>query len=304
LAKNPYTILGVKKTATDKEIKTAYRRLAKKMHPDVNPGDQKTADKFKEVSAAYTLLSDKKLRAQYDSGKVDASGQQQNPFAGGFGGARGAGGQEFHDMGDLFSSLFGMQMGGAGPGAQRTGHPYTRTRNRAQKGAEIRYQLEISLPEAIRGDVKHIKMANGKTLKITIPEGTKDEDVLRLRGKGEPGQFGGPKGDAKITIKTKSHKYLKRDGDKLRLDLPITLKEAVLGAKIHVPTPNGKVSVTIPKGSNSGKTLRLKGKGVKGGDLFVRLMIELPKTISDELRECIDADSNFGDINPRDKVIL
>ena len=304
MAKNPYTLLGVKKTATDKEIQKAYRALAKKLHPDVNPGDKKSAEKFKEVSAAYTLLSDKNLRAQYDSGQVDGSGQQQNPFAGGFGGARPAGGQEFHDMGDLFSSLFGMQMGAGGPTAQRTGHPFTRTRSRAQKGADIRYQLEISLPDAIRGVVKHIKMANGKTLKITIPEGTKDEDVLRLRGKGELGQYGGPNGDARITIKTKSHKYLKRDGDNLRLDLPITLKEAVLGAKIHVPTPKGKVSVTIAKGSSSGKVLRLKGKGVKGGDLLIRLMIQLPDSISENLRDSIDADPNFEDINPRDKVIL
>ena len=307
MAKNPYTLLGVKKTASDKEIQKAYRALAKKLHPDVNPGDKKSAEKFKEVSAAYTLLSDKKLRAQYDSGQVDGSGQQQNPFAGGFGGARGArgaGGQEFHEMGDLFSSLFGMQMGAGGPAAQRTGHPFTRTRSMAQKGADIRYQLEISLPDAVRGVVKHIKMANGKTLKITIPEGTNDEDVLRLRGKGQPGQHGGPNGDARITIKTKSHKYLKRDGDTLRLDLPITLKEAVLGAKIHVPTPNGKVSVTIAKGSSSGKVLRLKGKGVKGGDLLIRLMIQLPESISDNLRDTIDADPNFEDINPRDKVIL
>ncbi|RZV44904.1 MAG: J domain-containing protein [Acidimicrobiales bacterium] len=304
MAKNPYTILGVKKTATDKEIQKAYRALAKKLHPDVNPGDKKSAERFKEISAAYTLLSDKNLRAQYDSGQVDASGQQQNPFAGGFQGTRGAGGQEFHDMGDLFSSLFGMQMGAAGPGAQRTGHPFTRTRNRAQKGADIRYQLEINLPEAVRGVVKHIKLANGKSLKITIPEGTKDDDVLRLRGKGESGQFGGPNGDAKITIKTKSHKYLKRDGNNLRLDLPITLKEAVLGAKIHVPTPNGKVSVNIAKGSSSGKILRLKGKGEKGGDLLVRLMIQLPDKISDELRDCVDADPNMQAKNPRDKIIL
>jgi DnaJ-class molecular chaperone len=304
LAKNPYTILGVKKSATDKEIQKAYRALAKKLHPDVNPGNAKSAERFKEISAAYTLLSDKKLRNQYDTGQVDGSGQQQNPFAGGHPGARPAGGQEYHEMGDLFSSLFGMQMGAGGPAAQRSGHPFSRTRNRAQKGAEIRYQLEISLPDAIRGAVKHIKMANGKTLKITIPQGTKDDDVLRLREKGEPGQYGGPNGDAKITIKTKSHKYLKRDGDNLRLDLPISLKEAVLGAKIHVPTPNGKVSVTIAKGSSSGKTLRLKGKGVKGGDLFVRLMVELPETISDELRECIDGDPNFDDKNPREKVIL
>lgn len=302
MVKDPYKILGVARSATDKEIQKAYRALAKKLHPDVNPGDKKSAEKFKEVSAAYTLLSDKDLRRQYDTGQVDASGQQKNPFAGrgGPGGMGGmGGGAEYHDMSDLFSSLFGMQMGGA----QRTGHPFTRTRAaRPQKGANVRYQLEISLAEAIKGGTKHIGMANGKTLKITIPKGTKDGDVLRLRGKGEAGIQGGPPGDAKIEIKTKNHKYLKRDGNDLRLDLPITLKEALLGAKIKVPTPNGRLSVTVPKGSSSGKVLRLKGKGVKNGDLLVRLMIALPDEPSAELLEIVEADKGDGDKNPRDKI--
>jgi len=301
LVKDPYKILGVTRKATDKEIQKAYRGLAKKLHPDVNPGNKKSAEKFKEVSAAYTLLSDKNLRAQYDSGKVDGSGQRTNPFGGGPGGMGGMGGAggEYHDMSDLFSSLFGMQMGGA----QRTGHPFTRTRGvRPQKGAEVRYQLEISLAEAIPGTVKHIGMANGKTLKIKIPKGTDDGDVLRLRGKGEPGVQGGPAGDAKITIKTKSHKYLKRDGNNLRLDVPITLKEALLGAKIKVPTPTGTLSLTVPKGSSSGKTLRLKGKGVKNGDLLVRLLVVLPEKPSKKLLKAIESETKGADQDPREKI--
>ena len=204
-------------------------------------------------------------------------------------------------MSDLFSSLFGMQVGG---GAQRTGHPFTRTRARAQKGADIRYQLEIPLPEAIKGASKQVRMSNGKTLKISIPKGTKDEAVLRLKGKGEPGINGGPNGDAKITIKTKAHKYLKRDGNNLRMDIPITLKEALVGAKIQIPTPEGRVSVSIAKGSSSGKTLRLKGKGVNGGDLLVRLMIVLPDTIDSELLALVSDKKAAIEPNPREKIIF
>ena len=291
MAKDPYKILGVKRGASDDDIRKAYRSLAKKHHPDVNKGNKASAERFKEISAANALLSDKKLRAQYDTGKVDASGNQKNPFAGGGGmGGAGMGGQG--DMADLFSSLFGMQMGGQ----QRAGHPYTR-HTPPQKGADIRYQLEITLPEAVAGAVKHVRMSDGKSLKISIPVGTNDEAVLRLRGKGSAGAAGGPNGDAKVTIKVKSHKYLRRDGDNLRLELPITLKEAVLGAKIQVPTPTGKLSLKIAAGSSSGKTLRLKGKGVKNGDLLVRLMIVLPQTLSKDLQKALK--STDDEENPR-----
>ncbi len=290
MAKDPYKILGVKRGASDDDIRKAYRSLAKKHHPDVNKGNKASAEKFKEISAANALLSDKKLRAQYDTGKVDASGNQKNPFAGGAGGGMGQGGMGQADMGngdmaDLFSSLFGMQMGG------RTGHPFTR-RTQAQKGADIRYQLEINLPEAVAGTVKHVRMSDGKSLKISIPAGTNDDAVLRLRSKGSAGVGGGPNGDAKITVKVKPHKYLKRDGNHLRLDLPITLEEAVLGAKIEVPTPTGKLSLKIAAGTSSGKTLRLKGKGIasktgENGDLLVRLMIVLPKSIAKNLQKAV-----------------
>ena len=284
MAKDPYKILGVKKNATDDQIRKAYRSLAKKYHPDVNSGDKAASEKFKEVSAANTLLSDKKLRAQYDSGKVDASGNQQNPFAGGGGGYGPAQGMGGGDMSDLFSSLFGMQMGGQRPGQQYgRGQP----RPQPQKGADIRYHLDITLAEAVAGVSKQVRMGNGKALKISIPKGTDDESVLRLRGKGSAGINGGPAGDAKVTIKVKPHKYLRREGNNLKLDLPISLQEAVLGGKVEVPTPTGKLSLSIPAGSSSGKTLRLKGKGVKSGDLHVRLMIVLPKTLPKDLQKAV-----------------
>ena len=310
MAKDPYKLLGVKKTASDKEIKSAYRKLAKKWHPDKNPGDKKAAEKFKEMSAAYTLLSDKELRRRYDSGEVDASGQQQNPFAGaggagGYGGAyRTSAGTEIDpDLSDLFSSLFGMrgfggQMGGGhmGGGAQ----PFGRAQMPRQKGADVQYALTISLPEAVKGVVKQVRLANGRSLKIRIPEGTKDGATLRLKGKGEPGLNGGPSGDARIKISVKPHKSMRWDGKTLRMDVPITLKEAVLGGKIKVPTPKGPVNLTLKPGTNSGKTLRLKGKGPKGSDLLVRLMIELPEKLGEDLKDCVKQWSDEPD--PREKI--
>lgn len=291
MAKDPYKLLGVGKSASDKDIKKAYRALAKKWHPDKNPDNAKAAERFKEMSAAYTLLSDKKLRAQYDSGGIDASGQQQNPFGGG--GYRNASGQQMGgDMSDLFSSLFGMQMGGGQMGG---GPQFRRPQPRPQKGADIRYSLTISLPDAVAGSVKQIMMSNGKQLKITIPEGTNDDATLRLRGKGQAGVSGGPAGDAKINISVKKHKYLRRDGNNLRLDLPITLQEAVLGGKVTVPTPKGNISLSVKPGSSSGKTLRLKGKGVKNGDLLVRLMIILPEELGEDLKNCLESWENQPD---------
>jgi len=266
MAKDPYKLLGVKRSATEAEIRKAYRALAKKLHPDVNPGDEKTAERFKEVTAAYNLLSDKDLRARYDSGQVDASGQQQNPFgSGGFGQnpfGRG-GGQD--DMADLFSSLFGMNMGGMN--RNRGGYA------RPQKGADVRYKLKLSFIEALTGGSKKIKTAEGNILSLKIPEGVEEGKTLRLRGKGQPGAYGGPAGDAKIDISVGKHKYFQRDGKHLRLTLPISLREAILGGKIKIPMPGGPVQLNLPAGTNSGKTLRLKGKGIKGGDLLVTIQI-------------------------------
>jgi len=295
MAKDPYKLLGVTRSATDAEIRKAYRALAKKLHPDVNPGDEKTADRFKEVTAAYNLLSDKDLRARYDSGQVDASGQQQNPFGGGFGQSpfgRG-GGQD--DMADLFSSLFGMNMGGMN--RNRGGYA------RPKKGADVRYKLKLSFIEALTGGSKKIKTANGNTLSLKIPEGVEDGKTLRLRGKGQAGVNGGPAGDAKIEISVGKHKYFQRDGKHLRLSLPISLREAILGGKIKIPMPGGPVQLSLPAGTNSGKTLRLKGKGVKGGDLLVTVQIVIKDIKNKDLQSWAQDQASDQDENLRTDIL-
>lgn len=296
MAKDPYKLLGVSKTATDAEIRKAYRGLAKKLHPDVNQGDDKIAERFKEVTAAYNLLSDKDLRARYDSGQVDASGQQQNPFGGGFGqnpfGGR-AGGQD--DMADLFSSLFGMNMGGMNP--NRGGYA------RPKKGADIRYKLKLSFIEALTGGTKKIRTSNGQTLNIKIPEGVEDGKTLRLRGKGQSGSHGGTPGDAKIDISVGKHKYFQRDGKHLRLNLPISLREAILGGKIKIPMPAGPVQLTLPPGTNSGKTLRLKGRGIKGGDLLLTTQILVKDIKNNELEQWAQSQNPADDDELRNVIL-
>ena len=290
MAKDPYKLLGVAKSASEADIRKAYRALAKKYHPDVNPGDEAVANKFKEITAAYTLLTDKNLRAQYDSGQVDASGQAQNPFGGGFnrgGGFGGFGGQGgataggYDDMTDLFSSLFGMNMGTQTGGPRRQGYGQ---RVQPKAGGDIRYRLTLGFLEALKGGKKRITGVGGKGVNITIPKGVVDGAVLRLRGKGHPGQNGGRAGDAKVEITVKSHKYFSREGENLRLVLPISLAEAVSGAKVTIPMPDGAISLNIPAGTNSGKTLRLKGKGVGGGDLLVSSQITLTNQEKTDLK--------------------
>ncbi len=299
MAKDPYKLLGVPKSASEADIRKAYRALAKKLHPDVNPGDQKAAERFKEVTAAYNLLSDKDLRARYDSGQVDASGQQQNPFGGGFGGfGQGpfggrAGGQD--DMADLFSSLFGMNMGGMNP--NRGGYA------RPKKGGDVRYKVKLSFIEALKGGTRKIKTAEGETISVKIPEGVEDGKTLRVRGKGRAGSYGGVSGDAKIDISVGKHKYLTRDGKNLRLTLPISLREAILGGKIRIPMPGGPVQVHLPAGTNSGKTLRLKGKGIKGGDLLVTIQIIVNDIKNNDLVRWAEAQNPLVGDNLRNGIL-
>ena len=291
MAKDPYKLLGVPKTASEAEIRKAYRSLAKKYHPDVNKDKPQMAEKFKEISAAYSLLSDKDMKKRYDSGQVDGSGQQQNPFGGGrnpfntgFGGMGGMGGGRRgsmggqDDMAELFSSLFGMNMGGMQGGMQQRRRP-------PQKGADVRYKITLPFVDAITGGTK--KLTGGLTVKI--PKGVDEGQVLRVIGKGKAGINGGPKGDAKVEISIKPHKSLTRDGKKLRLTLPISLKEAVLGAKVSVPLPSGEVGLKIPAGANTGQKMRLKGKGIAGGDLIVTLQIVLAEGDAAGLKEWAEA---------------
>jgi len=276
------------------------RRIALwRRNPDVNKDKPQMAEKFKEISAAYSLLSDKEMKKRYDSGQVDGSGQQQNPFAGGrnpfntgFGGMGGMGGRGRRasmggqdDMAELFSSLFGMNMGGMQGGMQQRRQP-------PKKGADIRYKIALPFVDAITGGTK--KLTGGLTVKI--PKGVDDGQVLR--GKGKPGVNGGPKGDAKVEISIKPHKNFTRDGKKLRLTLPISLKEAVLGGKVGVPLPGGEVELKIPAGANTGQKMRLKGKGIAGGDLIVTLQIILADSDAKGLKDWAKT-SESRDFDPR-----
>ncbi|HUE45430.1 MAG TPA: DnaJ C-terminal domain-containing protein [Aestuariivirgaceae bacterium] len=285
MSKDPYAVLGVSKSASPDEIHKAYRKLAKKLHPDLNPGNAKSADEFKDVASAHDLLGDPEKRARFDRGEIDAAGAERpqqryyREYADA-GGARRyhstAGYEDFGDASDLFADLFGRSRGGA--------------RSARMRGQDVQYRLELDFLEAVRGAKRRITLPDGSALDLTIPEGTADGHVLRLKGKGGPGIGGGPAGDALIELIVKPHPLFSRQGDDIVIELPITLDEAVLGGKIEVPTVSGRVALTIPKGSSSGQTLRLRGKGVKTrdgkhGDQLVRLKVVMPPQIDSELQE-------------------
>lgn len=295
---DPYAILGVARNASEKDIKSAYRKLAKELHPDRNTDNPKAAERFSEVTNAYDLLSDAGKRAQFDRGEIDGDGNPANPFAGmggggGYGGGGGGnpfggGGAEGIDLSDLFDGLFG---GGGSRGGGRAGGGFGGgARRPPAKGANVSYRLKVSLTDAATRAPQRITLSDGKTIDLKLPAGVEDGTQMRLAGKGEPGS-GGP-GDAIVTIAIDSHPWFKRDGDNLRLDLPVTLDEAVNGAKVKVPTADGAVMLTIAPGSSSGKVLRLKGKGMSkkdgtNGDQLVTLEIELPGD-DEELKRRLD----------------
>ena len=273
MALDLYQRLGLKRGASEAEIKKAYRSLAKQLHPDRNQDNPDAARRFGEITAAYDLLSDKDKRARYDRGEIDEEGSPKMPFGGGFGGhSSNAGGRpgpkgfdqfnfagaETADLSDLFEGLFGA--GGARP---RAGGPFSGfRRGQPQKGADVAYRLKVSFEDAVRLKAQRITLADKKTIDLKLPNGLEDGTKIRLAGKGQEGPGG--RGDAIVTIEISPHRYFKRDGNNIRLDLPVTLKEAVLGAKVKVPTPEGPVMLTIPKELSSGKILRLKGRGFSG----------------------------------------
>lgn len=302
-ARDPYSVLGVSKTAKADDIKKAYRRLAKKYHPDQNK-DPKAKDKFAEAAQAYEILGEDPKRQQFDRGEIDAEGKPRGfeGFPGGGfrpGGAGGGAGQSYEyesgpggfrsrgagggfDAADIFSELFsGARKAGAG----------ARSRQPQQPGEDLLASLTISLEESIRGATKRVAMQTGKALDVTIPAGMEDGKQVRLKGQGNPGPSGGPAGDALITVKVAAHPFFTVEGRHVRIDLPLTLYEAVLGGPVEVPTPTGRIELNVPAGASGGRTLRLRGKGLPAsgsqpaGDLLVAMKIILPEASGSELEE-------------------
>lgn len=297
MARDPYEVLGVLKTASADEIKKAYRKLVKQLHPDLHPGDKKGAERFKDVASAYGIVGDAEKRAKFDKGEIDAAGQerQEQRFYREYanqGGARhyqsNEGFEDFGDVSDLFGDLFGQAAAG---GANL-------------RGRNVHYRLEIDFTTAALGGQQRITLPDGKQFGVTIPEGVSDGQTLRLKGLGHPGRGQGPAGDALIEIAVRPHPVFQRKGDDVVSDLAISIDEAVLGAKVEAQTIAGRVIVTIAKGASSGQILRLKGKGFKGrhgavGDQLIRLKISMPKIIDEEIETFMKAWREKHAYNPR-----
>ncbi|MDZ4308040.1 J domain-containing protein [Allopontixanthobacter sp.] len=323
---DPYTTLGIPRSATEKDIKSAYRKLAKELHPDRNTDNPNATERFSAATQAYDLLSDKDKRARFDRGEIDAEGNPASPFAGGgFGGGGsrfrdggfgtrpgGQGGfrpedmggfaQEGVDLGDIFEGLFGGRSGmgaGAGMGGRRPPPP-------PSKGADIQYRLRVPFVDAATRADQRITLSDGKTIDLKLPAGVEDGTQMRLKGKGQAGPGGA--GDGLVTIAVEPHAFFRREGDNVRLELPITLDEAVNGAKVKVPTVDGAVMLTVSPGSSSGKVLRLKGKGFSNrnggrGDQLVTLEIGLPGDNAEELADLAKRLDGWRDTsNPRKRL--
>jgi DnaJ-class molecular chaperone len=298
LSWDPYAALGVSRSATADDIRRAYRTLAKELHPDVRPSDKSAEERFKRATAAFNLLSDPVTKGRFDRGEIDADGNERAAFAGarprqrahaGAGAAPGAGPGPDFDLNDIFSDLFGSGFGG---GASRS---YARMR-----GRDIRFTLEVDFLDAVNGAKRRISISEGRTLDVAIPAGVESGQVLRLKNQGGTGIQGGPAGDALVELKIRPHPYFRREGQDIHMDLNVSLTEAVDGARVQVQTPSGPVTLTIPAGSNTGKVLRLKGKGVGvAGDQFVRLLVVLPESVDDDLRKFVKKWSKRDYVPPR-----
>ncbi|HWB49654.1 MAG TPA: J domain-containing protein [Stellaceae bacterium] len=305
MAQTPYEILGVKPDASPDEMRKAYRKLAKQLHPDLNPGKPEAEARFKAVTAAYDLLSDADKRARYDRGEIDESGAERpqysyRPHA------EGAHGWKYSpeemdpaDLEDLFAMFgSGARGGGARRARGRGGQGF------AMPGGDRLYTLTVDFVEAAAGATKRLSLTPDNALDVTIPPGIEEGQVLRLRGKGDPGIGGGPAGDAMIEVHIAPHRYFRRDGDNILLDLPVSLPEAVLGGRITVPTVTGPVTMSIPKGSDSGTQLRLRGKGIQrrnatAGDQIVTLKIVIGEPGDAELATFLEGWSQKHQTNPR-----
>lgn len=279
MTEDPYKVLGVPRTASEDEIRRAYRRLAKENHPDLNPSNKAASEeKLKVINAAFGIIGDEDKRRKFDAGMIDANGEPRRAYsragtynAGGPG--RGPEPDEF-GFGDIFSDLFGRGRGGPGGG---------------MRGQDVRYSLEVDFLEAALGAKKRVTLPDGGVLDLNVPAGVNDGQVLRLKGKGTQAFRGGEPGDALVEIKVRAHSDFKRAGDDIQLELPITIDEAVLGGKVEVATISGRVQLTLPKGTSSGRSFRIKGKGVTNatsgavGDQIVTVRIVLPDPVDESL---------------------
>lgn len=302
--RDPYQVLGLQKSATEADIKKAFRGLAKKHHPDLHPNDPQNEKKFKEINAAYELLRDSKKRQAYDAGRIDAEGRErrsgfyeQSYQSAGRQRSPGAHHDSFSfdgnvDTSSFFSDLFGWS---------------NKTKPNAKRGDDVHYTLSVEFIEAAKGVKKRIKLPDGKSFEVTIAAGTKNAQILRLRGMGDPSPYGGPKGDALIEIHVNGDEFFSVDGADIHLKLPITLQEAVLGGTVTIPTLSGKVNLKIPPHSTTGKKLRLKGKGMPiesdgQGDQIVTLQILLPPEPDQELTKFMEQWGNKNIYRVRDEL--
>ena len=279
--RDPYEILGVERSASAEDIRKSYRKLAKKLHPDLNPGNKKAEEQFKEVSSAYDLLSDPEKRARFDRGEIDATGAER---------PRQRFYRDFADADHAYADASGFEDFAAGDDIiaellRRQAHARANA-----PGADLQYRLAVDFLDGVNGATLRLTVPSGETLEVRIPPGVETGQVLRLRGKGAPGRGTGKPGDALVEVAVNPHRFFTRDGDDIHLELPITLTEAVLGGEVPVPTPTGTVMMRVPKHSNTGATLRLRGKGVRRhggghGDELVKLTVMLPPVPDAELEK-------------------
>lgn len=303
--KDPYETLGVKRSATDKEIKEAFKKLARKFHPDLHPNEKAAEEKFKDISAANDLLKDKEKRRRFDAGEIDASGAERTQerfyrdFADGPAYASHAAQDGFASNEDLEEFLARAFAGGG----RRTQDTFR------ARGQDVSYVLPVEFLQAANGAVRSITLSKGKSLQVKIPEGAEDRQMLRLKGQGNPGFGGGPAGDAYVELHIEPHPFFKRKDDNVHVEVPITLKEAVLGARIELPTIKGTVTMTIPKGSNTGKTLRLRDKGIRNrktgqrGHQLITLKVVLPPVMEPELVAFLETWQPNNADNPRREML-